>query len=84
MSIDCLEQMSLYSIEDIPKDSLAELCDVKLDASLSGTLRMRQYLEQIENPYCFLCHGIPVHISFVNEDQELSKALVRYFCTLKG
>ena len=31
----------------------------------------------------FFCDGIPVHISFVNEERELSKVLIEYFCSLK-
>ena len=78
-----LESMSHDAIEDIPRSSLVDICDIKIDTSLSGELRMLQYLEQIKNPYNFLCDGIPVHISFVNEEQELSKALINYFRTLK-
>ncbi len=83
MSTEQLERMSRYSIEDIPKSSLVEIDEVNVDTSLSGFLRMLHYLEQIQNPYCFLCDNTPVHISFVNEGQELSKALIRYFSTLK-
>ncbi len=83
LSVERLESMSQGSIEDISKDGLVDICGVKIDTSLPGTLRMLQYLEQIQNPYNFLCDGIPVHISFVNEEQELSKTLVDYFRTLK-
>lgn len=83
MSAERLESMSQDSMEDISKDTLIDIRDVKIDTSLPGRLRMLQYLEQIQNPYCFLCDGIPVHISFVNEEQELSEVLVNYFCTLK-
>ena len=72
MSTEQLERMSQDSIENIP-----------IDSGLSDTLRMLQYLEQIQNPYNFLCNGTPIHLSFVNENQELSKVLVDYFRTLK-
>lgn len=71
------------SIEDIPGDSQVDICSVTIDSGLPGTLRMLQYIEQIQNPYNFLCDGTPVHISFVNEEKELSEVLTRYFCTLK-
>ena len=80
MSTEQLERMSQDTIEDIPIDRLIDIRDVKVD---SGTLRMHQYLEQIQNPYNFLCNGTPIHLSFVNEKQELSKVLVDYFRTLK-
>ena len=71
------------SIEDIPGDSLGDIRSVTIDSGLPGTLGMLQYIEQIQNPYNFLCDGTPVHISFVNEEKELSEVLTRYFCTLK-
>ncbi len=83
MSTEQLERMSQDSIENIPIDRLVDIRDVKVDSGLSDTLRMLQYLEQIQNPYNFLCNGTPIHLSFVNENQELSKVLVDYFRTLK-
>ena len=65
------------SIEDIPGDSLVDIRSVTIDSGLPGTLRMLQYIEQIQNPYNFLCDGTPVHISFVNEEKELSEVLTR-------
>ena len=83
LSAERLERMCQDSIEDIPRDSLVDIRGVKIDSGLSGTLRMLQYIEQIQNPYNFLCDGTPVHISFVDEEKELSKVLAGYFCTLK-
>lgn len=83
MSTEQLERMSQDFIENIPIDRLVDIRDVKVDSGLSDTLRMLQYLEQIQNPYNFLCNGTPIHLSFVNEKQELSKVLVDYFRTLK-
>lgn len=83
MSTEQLERMSQDTIEDIPIDRLIDIRDVKVDSGLSDTLRMHQYLEQIQNPYNFLCNGTPIHLSFVNQKQELSKVLVDYFRTLK-
>lgn len=71
------------SIEDIPKSSLKDIRDVDIDASLPGDLRALRYLRQIQNPYCFLCDGTPVEISFVNEAQDLAKALAGYFSAMK-
>ncbi len=83
MSAEELERMSQDSIGDIPGNGLADIRGVTIDTGLPGTLRMLRYLEQIRDPYNFLCDNTPVHISFVNEEQELSKILVRYFCGLK-
>lgn len=83
LSAEWLERMCQDSIENIPKDSLVDICGVKIDPGLPGTLRMLQYIEQIQNPYNFLCDGTPIHISFVNAEKELSEILAEHFQTLK-
>lgn len=83
MSAERLERMCQDSIEDIPRDSLADIRGVKIDSGLPGTLRMLRYIEQIQNPYNFLCDGTPVHISFVDKEKELSRVLAGYFRALK-
>lgn len=83
MSAERLERMCQDSIEDIPRDSLADIRGVKIDSGLPGTLRMLRYIEQIQNPYNFLCDGTPVHISFVDKEKELSRVLAEYFRALR-
>ena len=43
----------------------------------------QSYLEQIVNPYCFLCGDTPVRIRFVAEDRTLKQSLCDYFLSLK-
>ena len=50
---------------------------------LSSQDRMLRYLEQIKNPYFFMCGEIAVKISFSPEGDELSEALIKYFTALK-
>ena len=83
LSAEWFKHMCQDSIEDIPRDSLINIRGVKIDSGLPSTLRMIQYIEQIQNPYNFLCDGTPVHISFVDEERELSKVLTGYFRALK-
>ncbi|MFR5845627.1 MAG: DUF6870 family protein [Oscillospiraceae bacterium] len=45
--------------------------------------KMQSYLEQIVNPYCFLCGDTPVRIRFVAEDRTLKQSLCDYFLSLK-
>ena len=48
--------------------------------------KFERILEQIKNPYCFLCGETPVKIQFAPKDTEkadLGEKLKRYFLTLK-
>lgn len=78
-----LKDKKICSIETVSKSDLVDIQTVKIDSALTDPERMFRYLEQIRNPYCFLCGDTPVGISFADEQQDLSIALIHYFCTLK-
>ena len=83
MDAQQFKDKTTYSIENVSKSDLVDIQTVKIDSALTDSERMLRYLEQIRNPYCFLCGDTPVGISFADEQQELSTVLIHYFCTLK-
>lgn len=74
---------SQLDITAVDRRELIDLKDVKIEANLPASDRMQCYLEQIKNPYCFLCGGIPVKVSFSSDGDELAELLKKYFITLK-
>lgn len=77
------ECMSPDLSKAVPEGGLTDIRDIKIDTGLPWEARMVRYLDQIGNPYRFLCDGTSVRISFDDGGQELSRALVDYFRTLK-
>lgn len=61
---DDLKRMRDVDIRTVEKDSLIDINDVKIDESLPRDERVREYIRQIGNPYCYLDHGVAVKISF--------------------
>lgn len=82
---DCkkLDVLSQTDIATIDKTQLVNIQDVEIDTELPATVRMLRYLEQIKNPYCFLCGDIPVKVSFSSNGGELSDLLEKHFIALK-
>ena len=84
-----LEELSLLNkvnIETVEHCHLIDIETIYMDPSVPAPQRMLQYLEQIKNPYCFLCGETPVKIQFAPKDTEkadLGEKLKRYFLTLK-
>ncbi|WP_425533940.1 DUF6870 family protein [Terrisporobacter petrolearius] len=70
-------------MEEINQSSLVGITTVNIDTSLPATERMQDYLEQIKNPYCFLCNGVPVKICFHDEAGTLERRLKNCFVSLK-
>lgn len=78
--LDILSQMDIEKIDTM---QLVDVRDVKIDTSLPAHARMLSYLEQIKNPYCFLCGDIPVKVCFSADGDELDSLLKKHFITLK-
>lgn len=78
-----LAQLSETDIENADRGSLVNLEEISIDTSMPATQRMLKYLEQVKNPYCFLCGETPVKVCFAPESSDLGKKLKTYFLGLK-
>ena len=78
-----LQQMRNVDITQVDRSTLVDIRNIHIDSSLPAAKKMQSYLEQIVNPYCFLCGDTPVRIRFVAEDRTLKQSLCDYFLSLK-
>lgn len=83
--IDCgqLIQMSHQNMEEVKKEKLVDISTVKINDTLPPEEKVVSFLEQVKNPYCFLCGKTPVRICFSDEAPSLDKRLANYFIHLK-
>ncbi len=79
-----LSQMSRLKLDDIERSSLVDLRNVSVNPELSVAKRMESYLEQVKNPYCFLCEDIPVRIEYKAGAEPLEEKILSYFINLKN
>ena len=79
-----LEQLSKMDIRYIDKSQLIDIHDVKINHSLELKEKMLIYLEQIKNPYCFMCDNTPVQVTFNNEGKSLGELIENYLFQLKN
>ena len=75
--------MSQQSIEETKKENLVDISTVKINDTLPPEQKVISFLEQIKNPYCFLCGETPVRICFADEAPSLDKLLANYFIHIK-
>ena len=55
---------------------------VSIDTSASCAERIKQYVEQVGDPYCYTDSGIVVKLAFSNTDVSLQDRLRAYACSL--
>lgn len=69
-------------IRSVDKNSLRSINSVKIDPSLDREEKMRSYIEQIGNPYCYRDGDTVVKISYAETDITLEERLKSYISSL--
>lgn len=73
-----IEQLKNVDLAAAKKSELADIGAVQIDTAKSKEERLKEYLKQIRNPYCFKCGGAIVKISFLNTEDTLQDKLFQY------
>lgn len=77
-----IEQMKDVDIRTVDPKTLVDRRSVRVDPSLSRQERLKQYIDQIKNPYCYLDGDVVVKVSFKDEDVTLEQCLEAYIRSL--
>lgn len=59
-----------------------DIACVSIDTSASCAERIKQYVEQVGDPYCYTDSGIVVKLAYSNTDVSLQDRLRAYACSL--
>jgi len=62
----------------IDRSSLKDIGDVVIDTSKPCIERIKSFVEQIGNPYCYLDNGVVVEVGFSDTDISLQDRLSAY------
>lgn len=83
LTVRQLDVMSQSGMDKIDRTGLVDIREVQIDTTIPLEMRMKSYLEQIKNPYCFLCDGSAVCVKFEPAGDELKNKLQNFFISLK-
>ena len=76
-----IEEMKEVDVRTVDLSTLVDIDDVTVDASLPREERIRSFLAQIQNPYCFKCGDMVVKISHADTDVTLEERMEHYLRT---
>lgn len=82
-TIKQLEEKNQTDLEQADRIELVDIRTIRIDTTLPPEQRMADYLEQVKNPYRFLCGDTPVRIRFEPEGDELRHKLKEFLLSLK-
>ncbi|KPU45028.1 hypothetical protein OXPF_15060 [Oxobacter pfennigii] len=81
---DMLDSLNIQPPEHVNLAELADIRDVKIDLSLPKEERVKSYLVQIKNPYCYRYGDIIVRVSFADTEASLEDRLKQYLLSHAG
>lgn len=79
-----VEEMKAVDIRTVSREELVDIRDVVIDQEAPKEERIKSFLRQIKNPYCFKVGNVVVKTTFADTDMTLDDRLEHYFCCRKG
>ena len=70
----------MQGYENSPKalDSLVDIRDVRVDQTQPPEERIRSYVQQVKDPYCFRVGDVKVRVAYAGKDETLTDS----FCNM--
>ena len=73
-----MENLKSFDIRTVLPETLKNIEDVVIDTNLSVEERMRAFVKQIKNPYCFRCGKLVVQVEYKESGQSINECLKEY------
>ena len=68
-----------------PEKNLSELVDIRdvvIDKSMTLEERVKSYIEQIKDPYCFKVGDVVVRVSYAGKDKSLTDSFTSMIASM--
>ena len=75
-----LEELKKVDVRTVDVSALEDIEKIEIDSSLSARERWVDFAEKIKNPFCFICNGMVVKVSYSEAKESLENRLVQ-LCT---
>lgn len=76
-NIDIIDFESLKQVDvrTVDPNILIDINDTRVNSKLPLEERIRDFIKQIKNPYCYRCGKVVVKVSFSNTDTTLEDSM---------
>lgn len=72
------EEMKTVDIRTVNRDELVDIRDVVIDQDVPKEEKIKSFMRQIRNPYCFKVGNVVVKTTFADTDATLDDRLEHY------
>ena len=77
-----VEEMKAVDIRTVDPETLVDVTTIIIDENLSKEERVKEYLRQVKNPYCFKVGDVVVKCSYSNDGVTLKDCFEQLVRTL--
>lgn len=82
MTIEELEEMRAVDVKSVDRNSLVDLQEIKIDHNKPIEQRIREFVLQVKNPYCFKVGDVVVKVAFspggLSFEEQFEKMLLGF------
>lgn len=73
-----IEEMKNVDVRTVDPESLVDIAAIHLENEMPRKERIRSFLDQVKNPYCYRVGKVVVKVSFADTDVTLEDRLEHY------
>ena len=73
-----ISEMKNIDIRTVDKNTLVDINNIKVDQNLSPAERIKEFIRQIKNPYCYKCKDLIIKIKFEETNDKFEDILKKY------
>ena len=77
-----MENRRDFDVRQADRATLCDIRDVVIDTALPRRERIKSYIEQIGNPYCYVDDGVVVALAYADTQVSLQDRLQAYVRSL--
>nr|WP_300847382.1 hypothetical protein [uncultured Acetatifactor sp.] len=77
-----LEEMRSVDVRTVDRDQLVDVTRIRIDEGLPKEERVREFVRQVKNPYCFRVGNVVVKNVYSNDGVSLRERFEQFAKTL--
>ena len=77
MDMNEIEAWKNVDVRTVDASELTDIDEIEINSELSKEERWLDFVRKIKNPFCFMCNGMIVKLSFVRTEESLENKLLR-------
>lgn len=82
MNTNEIMKMKYADITTVDKSQLVDIDTIKINPKDPPEKKIKEYIAQVRNPYCFLCNGYVVKLEFSESGKTIEDCFIDYLNTL--